>query len=169
MRFRTSSLYFHLGVFPQKLFLLPDQVYNHLLKAEYHDFYVFDFMVYWHPSVLRDNGVCARRCQSVVELQRRLWLLRPILERQTLLQLLPVETLSSKGAVSVSALLRLRALFSSHCSSLFCSAVSIADSVVYRQLLRSAASASKPAGAIPLALRSRLSTFKYHKFSFFYI
>ena len=44
MRFRTSSLNFHLGLLPRKLFLLPGQVYNHLLIAEYHDFYVFDLV-----------------------------------------------------------------------------------------------------------------------------
>ena len=71
---------------------------------------------------------------------------------------LHVKTLSSKSAVSVSALWRLRAVFS-HCSSLFYSAVLIADLVVYRKPLRSAASASKPPGAMPPALRSRLSTF----------
>ena len=27
-----------------------------------------------HPSVSGDNGVCARRCQSVAEMQHRLWL-----------------------------------------------------------------------------------------------
>ena len=59
-------------------------------------------ILYRHPSVSGDNRVCARRCQSVVELQRRLWLWRPILERQTLLQLLHVKALSFKGAVSVS-------------------------------------------------------------------
>ena len=113
---------------------------------------------YWHPSVSGDNKVCARRCQSVVEPQHRLWLSRPILERQTLLQLLHVKTFSSEGATFVSALWRLRAVFSSHCSYLFCSAVLIADLVVCCQPLRSAASASKPAGAMPPALTSRLST-----------
>ena len=81
-----------------------------------------------------------------------------IFNRQTLLQLLHVKTLSSEGAASVSALWRLRVLFSSHCSPLFCSAVLIADLVVCRQPLWSAASASKPAGAMPPALRSPLST-----------
>ena len=41
-----------------------------------------------------------------------------------------LKTLSSEGAASVSALWRLQALFSSQCSSLFCSAVLTADLVV---------------------------------------
>ena len=56
-------------------------------------------------------------------------------EPQTLLQLLHGKTLSSEGVASVSALWRLGALFSSHCSSLFRSAVFIADLVVCRQPL----------------------------------
>ena len=35
---------------------------------------IFYIHTCWHPSVSADNGVCALRCQSVVEPQRRLWM-----------------------------------------------------------------------------------------------
>ena len=71
----------------------------------------------WHLSVSGDNGdLCLD--QSVVKLQRLLWLYNSILERQTLLQ--PLQVKDESGERGMDVLLCFREyLFSSHTSTCF--------------------------------------------------
>ena len=76
-------------------------------------------------------------CQSVVELQRLLWLNSPILERQTLLQPLQLNVESGETGMDVYFSLW-RCLFSSHSSTRFISPLCAPALTVCLHMLRSA-------------------------------